>query len=163
MLYSLYIYACVDYFDSTTIVITKFADDTVEVGLISENDEKAYLEEIMHLGQYECPPLCNSCVLHAGGPLQDSEVTAAAALHAWLTCTDWHFGVLETWKEEGVQKAGDAALCVLETLDEGGVETAGEMNLSILELQMNHTLAYTMTSDVFKLQLRSKTHIQGFY
>jgi len=35
---------CVARFSSTTIV--KFADDTVVVGLISGNDEKAYLEEV---------------------------------------------------------------------------------------------------------------------
>jgi len=35
------------WFSSNTIV--KFADDTVVVGLISSNDEKAYLEEVANL------------------------------------------------------------------------------------------------------------------
>lgn len=43
----LYTYDCVATSSSTTIV--KFADDTVVVGLISNNDETAYLEEIKNL------------------------------------------------------------------------------------------------------------------
>ncbi|KAI4878032.1 hypothetical protein NFI96_008451 [Prochilodus magdalenae] len=46
-LYSLYTYDCVATSSSTTIV--KFADDTVVLGLISNNDERAYLEEMKHL------------------------------------------------------------------------------------------------------------------
>lgn len=47
LLYSLYTYDCVATSDSTTII--KFADDTVVVGLISDNDERAYLQEIKRL------------------------------------------------------------------------------------------------------------------
>ncbi|KAK3526890.1 hypothetical protein QTP86_003604 [Hemibagrus guttatus] len=43
LLYSLYTYDCV----ATTNI--KFADDTVMVGLISDNNEMAYLEEIRNL------------------------------------------------------------------------------------------------------------------
>ncbi|KAK3523821.1 hypothetical protein QTP70_010433 [Hemibagrus guttatus] len=46
LLYSLYTYDCVATTNSTTI---KFANDTVEVGLISDNNETAYLEEIRNL------------------------------------------------------------------------------------------------------------------
>ncbi|KAK1789943.1 hypothetical protein P4O66_002213 [Electrophorus voltai] len=47
LLYSLYTYDCTAISSSTIIV--KFADDTVVMGLISDNDERAYLEEIKHL------------------------------------------------------------------------------------------------------------------
>ncbi|KAK3550880.1 hypothetical protein QTP70_007508 [Hemibagrus guttatus] len=47
LLYSLYTYDCVATTNSTTII--KFADDTVVVGLISDNSETAYLEEIRNL------------------------------------------------------------------------------------------------------------------
>ncbi|KAK1792162.1 hypothetical protein P4O66_012056, partial [Electrophorus voltai] len=47
LLYSLYTYDCSATFSSTITV--KFADDTVVMGLISDNDERAYLEEIKHL------------------------------------------------------------------------------------------------------------------
>ncbi|KAK1794705.1 hypothetical protein P4O66_001415 [Electrophorus voltai] len=47
LLYSLYTYDCTAASSSTIIV--KFADDTVVMGLISDNDERAYLEEIKHL------------------------------------------------------------------------------------------------------------------
>ncbi|KAK1788819.1 hypothetical protein P4O66_002629 [Electrophorus voltai] len=47
LLYSLYTYNCTATCSSTIIV--KFADDTVVMGLISNNDERAYLEEIKHL------------------------------------------------------------------------------------------------------------------
>ncbi|KAK1786195.1 hypothetical protein P4O66_017906, partial [Electrophorus voltai] len=47
LLYSLYTYDCTANASSTIIV--KFADDTVVMGLISDNDERAYLEEIKHL------------------------------------------------------------------------------------------------------------------
>ncbi|KAK3521381.1 hypothetical protein QTP70_004129 [Hemibagrus guttatus] len=46
LLYSLYTYDCVATTNSTTV---KFADDTVVVGLISDNNETAYLEEIRNL------------------------------------------------------------------------------------------------------------------
>ncbi|KAK1791233.1 hypothetical protein P4O66_013254, partial [Electrophorus voltai] len=47
LLYSLYTYDCTA--TSSSTIIVKFADDTVVMGLISDNDEKAYLEEIKHL------------------------------------------------------------------------------------------------------------------
>ncbi|KAK3556092.1 hypothetical protein QTP70_005252 [Hemibagrus guttatus] len=47
LLYSLYMYDCVASTNCTTII--KFADDTVVVGLISDNNETAYLEEISNL------------------------------------------------------------------------------------------------------------------
>ncbi|KAK3567739.1 hypothetical protein QTP86_024061 [Hemibagrus guttatus] len=47
LLYSLYTYECVATTNSTKII--KFADDTVVVRLISDNNEMAYLEEIRNL------------------------------------------------------------------------------------------------------------------
>jgi len=47
ILYSLYTHDCVARSSFNTIV--KFADDTVVVGLLSSNDEKAYLEEVANL------------------------------------------------------------------------------------------------------------------
>ncbi|KAK1784464.1 hypothetical protein P4O66_000873 [Electrophorus voltai] len=47
LLYSLYTYDCT--VTSSSNIIVKFADDTVVMGLISDNDERAYLEEIKHL------------------------------------------------------------------------------------------------------------------
>ncbi|KAK3509541.1 hypothetical protein QTP70_001400 [Hemibagrus guttatus] len=47
LLYSLYTYDCVATTNSTTVI--KFADDTVVVGLISDNNEMVYLEEIRNL------------------------------------------------------------------------------------------------------------------
>jgi hypothetical protein len=46
-LYSLFTYDCVPVHGSNTIV--KFTDDTAVVGLISDNDESAYREEVKHL------------------------------------------------------------------------------------------------------------------
>ena len=43
-------YDCVATFNSTTII--KFADDTVVVGLISNNDETAYLQETKNLERW---------------------------------------------------------------------------------------------------------------
>ncbi len=47
LLYSLYTHDCVSSHSSTSIV--KFADDTVVLGLISNNDETAYLDEVERL------------------------------------------------------------------------------------------------------------------
>ncbi len=44
LLYSLYTHDCVSSHSSTSIV--KFADDTVVLGLVSNNDEAAYLDEV---------------------------------------------------------------------------------------------------------------------
>ncbi|KAK1786658.1 hypothetical protein P4O66_002978 [Electrophorus voltai] len=46
LLYSLYTYDCTA--TSSSTIIVKFADDTIVMGLISD-DERAYLEEIKHL------------------------------------------------------------------------------------------------------------------
>ncbi|KAI5085914.1 hypothetical protein C0J45_23088, partial [Silurus meridionalis] len=47
---SLYTYNCVATSNSTTII--KFADNTVVVGLISNNDETAYLQEVKNLERW---------------------------------------------------------------------------------------------------------------
>ncbi len=47
LLYSLYTHECVSSHSSTSTV--KFADDTVVLGLISNNDEAAYLDEVERL------------------------------------------------------------------------------------------------------------------
>ncbi|KAK1789416.1 hypothetical protein P4O66_015347, partial [Electrophorus voltai] len=47
LLYSLYTYDCTA--TSSSTIIVKFADDTVVMGLMSDNDKRAYLEEIKHL------------------------------------------------------------------------------------------------------------------
>ncbi|KAK1804699.1 hypothetical protein P4O66_003528 [Electrophorus voltai] len=47
LLYSLYTHDCTA--TSSSTIIVKFADDTVVMGLISDNDKRAYLEEIKHL------------------------------------------------------------------------------------------------------------------
>ncbi len=44
LLYSLYTHDCVSSHSSTSII--KFADDTVVLGLISNNDETAYLDKV---------------------------------------------------------------------------------------------------------------------
>ena len=45
--YSLFTHNCVAKHDSNTII--KFADDTTVVGLITDNDETAYREEVRDL------------------------------------------------------------------------------------------------------------------
>ncbi|KAF0039088.1 hypothetical protein F2P81_009572 [Scophthalmus maximus] len=50
LLYSLFTYDCTHVHGSNTIV--KFADDTMVVGLISNNDESAYREEVWHLAEW---------------------------------------------------------------------------------------------------------------
>ena len=47
LLYSLFTHNCVTKHDSSTIL--KFADDTTVVGLITDNDEPAYREEVRDL------------------------------------------------------------------------------------------------------------------
>ena len=46
-LYSLFTHVCTAMHDSNTII--KFADDTTVVGLITDNDETAYREEVRDL------------------------------------------------------------------------------------------------------------------
>ncbi len=57
LLYSLYTHDCVSSHSSTTII--KFADDTVVLGLISNNDETAYLDEVEELTSW-CQDNCLS-------------------------------------------------------------------------------------------------------
>ncbi len=57
LLYSLYTHDCVSSHNSTSIV--KFADDTVVLGLISNNDETAYLDEVERLTSW-CQENCLS-------------------------------------------------------------------------------------------------------
>jgi hypothetical protein len=47
LLYSLFTHDCMARDDSNTII--KFADDTTVVGLITDNDETAYREEVRDL------------------------------------------------------------------------------------------------------------------
>ena len=48
--YSLFTYDCTPIHGSNTIV--KFADDTTVIGLIRDNDESAYREEVQHLAEW---------------------------------------------------------------------------------------------------------------
>ncbi len=57
LLYSLYTHDCVSSHSSTSIV--KFADDIVVLGLISNNDETAYLDEVERLTSW-CQDNCLS-------------------------------------------------------------------------------------------------------
>ncbi len=57
LLYSLYTHDCVSSRSSTSII--KFADDTVVLGLISNNDETAYLDEVERLTSW-CQDNCLS-------------------------------------------------------------------------------------------------------
>ena len=50
LIYSLFTYDCTPVHGSNTIV--KFADDTTVIGLISDNDEAAYREEVQHLAEW---------------------------------------------------------------------------------------------------------------
>jgi hypothetical protein len=47
LLYSLFTHDCMARHESNTII--KFADDTTVVGLITDNDETAYREEVRYL------------------------------------------------------------------------------------------------------------------
>ncbi len=55
LLYSLYTHDCVSSHSSTSII--KFADDTVVLGLINNNDETAYLDEVERLTSW-CQDNC---------------------------------------------------------------------------------------------------------
>ncbi len=57
LLYSLYTHDCVSFHSSTSIV--KFADDTVVLGLINNDDEAAYLDEVERLTSW-CQDNCLS-------------------------------------------------------------------------------------------------------
>ena len=57
LLYSLYTYDCVSTADSNTII--KFADDTVVIGPVQNNDEAAYLREVRcvtQMSERQSPP-----------------------------------------------------------------------------------------------------------
>ncbi len=55
LLYSLYTHDCVSTHSSPSII--KFADDTVVLGLINDNDEAAYLDEVERLTSW-CQDNC---------------------------------------------------------------------------------------------------------
>ncbi len=57
LLYSLYTHDCMSSHSSTSII--KFADDTVVLGLINNNDEAAYLDEVERLTSW-CQDSCLS-------------------------------------------------------------------------------------------------------
>ncbi len=57
LLYSLYTHDCVSSHSSTSII--KFADDTVVLGLVSNNDETAYLDEVERITSW-CQDNCLS-------------------------------------------------------------------------------------------------------
>ncbi len=80
LLYSLYTHDCVSSHSSTSIV--KFADDTVVLGLVSNNDEAAYLDEVERLTSW-CQDNCLSLNVkqnqRADCRLQEE---TAAALHS---------------------------------------------------------------------------------
>ncbi len=85
LLYSLYTHDCVSSHSSTSIV--KFADDTVVLGLISSNDETAYLDEVDRLASW-CKDNCLSLNVSKFKELIQEET--AAALHSsydqWDPC-----------------------------------------------------------------------------
>ncbi|CAM4465434.1 unnamed protein product [Leuciscus chuanchicus] len=60
LLYSLYTHDCVSSHNSTSII--KFADDTVVLDLISNNDETAYLDEVERLTSW-CQENCLSLIM----------------------------------------------------------------------------------------------------
>ncbi len=74
LLYSLYTHDCTATHSSNVIV--KFADDTTVIGLITDNDEMAYREEVSTLTKWcqENPPLTQHRQDQgAGGGLQETE------------------------------------------------------------------------------------------
>ncbi|KAI4875417.1 hypothetical protein NFI96_032939, partial [Prochilodus magdalenae] len=50
ILYSLFTHDCVPIYDSNSII--KYADDTTVIGLIKDNDETAYRDEVQHLSTW---------------------------------------------------------------------------------------------------------------
>ncbi len=80
LLYSLYTHDCLSSHSSTSIV--KFADGTVVLGLISNNDETAYLDEVERLTSW-CQD--NSLSLNVSKTkelIMDFQEEIAAALHS---------------------------------------------------------------------------------
>ncbi len=79
LLYSLYTHDYVSSHSSTSII--KFADDTVGLGLISNNDETAYLDEVERLISW-CQDNCLSLnVSKTKELIADFRKRQAAALH----------------------------------------------------------------------------------
>ncbi len=88
LLYSLYTHDCVSSHSSTSII--KFADDTVVLGLISNNDETAYLDEVERLTSW-CQDNCLSLnVSKTKELIVDFRKRQPAALHSsydqWDPC-----------------------------------------------------------------------------
>ncbi len=88
LLYSVYSHDCVFSHSSTSIV--KFADDTVVLGLISNNDETAYLDEVERLTSW-CQDNCLSLkVSKTKALIVERQEETAAALHSsydqWDPC-----------------------------------------------------------------------------
>ncbi|KAK3514614.1 hypothetical protein QTP70_021524 [Hemibagrus guttatus] len=99
LLYSLCTYDCMATTNSTVI---KFADDTVVVGLISDNNETAYLEEIRNLENW-CPR--NNLLLNVSKTKElivdfstkqerNYQITSCRTCHGPVTSTPW-------WKRPG--------------------------------------------------------------
>ncbi len=82
LLYSLYTHDCTATHSSNVIV--KFADDTTVIGLITDNDETAYREEVSTLTKW--------CLTQhrqdqgAGGGLQETEQRTHTHRHRQDTC-----------------------------------------------------------------------------
>ncbi len=87
MLYSLYTHTCMSSHSSTSII--KFADDTVVLGLISNDDETAYLDEVERLTSW-CQDNCLSLNVSKTKELFVDFRESAAALHSsydkWDLC-----------------------------------------------------------------------------
>ncbi len=86
LLYSLYTHDCTATHSSNVIV--KFADDTTVIGLITDNDETAYREEVSTLTKW-----CQETTLTqhrqdqgAGGGLQETEQRTHTHHHRQDTC-----------------------------------------------------------------------------
>ncbi len=84
LLYSLYTHDCVSSHSSTSII--KFADDTVVLGLISNNDETAYLDEVERLTSW-CQDNRLSYNMSKTKELIVDFRKTAAALHS--SCDQW--------------------------------------------------------------------------
>ncbi len=85
--YSLYTHDCTATHSSNVIV--KFADDTTVIGLITDNDETAYREEVSTLTKWcqEEPPLTQHRQDQgAGGGLQETEQRTHTHHHRQDTC-----------------------------------------------------------------------------
>ncbi len=88
LLYSLYTHDCVSSHSSTSII--KFADDTVVLGLINNNDETAYLDEVERLTSWcqdNCLSLNGSKTKRADHGLQEETATALhSSYDQWDPC-----------------------------------------------------------------------------